>query len=871
MKQLIQLKLTLICTAIILLVAGFTTTAHGQVLPGSNDPSFNTADVTYRAGEGFNGTVYSVIPQPDGKLVMGGEFTSFNGTTTNRVVRLNADGSLDNTFSSGTGFDGFVHAIALQPDGKILVAGGFSSYKGTFSRKIARLNADGSLDESFDIGYGFFNDILSMVLQPDGKVIVGGTFTSINSTARNRIARLNADGSLDTSFNPGQGFNSNVQAMVLQPDGKVVVGGYFSTFNGVSRSRIARLNDDGSLDVTFTVGTGFITSQNSFIRALALQPDGKIVAGGAIAQYNGTNRRMIARINADGSLDNSFNAAIKSGTSVGFNDYVSSITLQSDGKIMVGGEFTAFYGNSSNININRIARLHTNGSLDTSFNPGTGFSHYDDNIYAITILPDSKMIVSGSFWSFNDLPRSRIARLNANGTVDKTFNPATGVSHSVSEMILQPDGKILIEGSFGSYNDVVRNSIARLNADGTLDPSFNLAQGFDNRTSAMILQPDGKIIVGGAFTKFNGIARRNIARLNADGSLDTSFDPGSGFKKDYQDSGVGSLAIQPDGKIVVGGNFTSFNGTARHYIARLNADGSLDASFNPGNGFDGSVYKLALQPDGKIVAVYSSYYLSGSILVRLNEDGSRDNSFYSKKINYTVHSVALQPDGKIIAGGAFTNNYDPIYYRIIRLNANGRQDESFVTGTGFNNDVLTIAQQQDGKIIVGGNFTSFNGTSTNRIARLNDNGTLDTSFDPGTGFDGSVEAVALQPDNKIVVGGGFLSYNGTPRRRIARLYGAEDTPLSTDKAVRKKLDVQVYPNPTSGDINLVFDGSEATTRIVELILYNNIGQPVLQRVITPEQAKAGVKLPTTNFAAGVYHLRVKWNGRTISTQVVLQK
>jgi uncharacterized delta-60 repeat protein len=256
---------------------------------------------------------------------------------------LNSDGSLDTTFDIGSGFNGNVFSIALQSDGKILVGGGFTSYDGTTQNYITRLNSDGSLDTTFDIGIGFNSDVRSITIQSDGKILVGGFFTSYDGTTQNRIARLNSDGSLDTTFDIGTGFNFFVISIALQSDGKIVVGGNFASYDGTTQNRIARLNSDGSLDTSFDIGTGL----NSNVFPIALQSDGKILVGGFFTSYDGVTQNRITRLNPDGSLDTTFDIG------TGFNDSVISIAIQSDGKILVGGNFNIY----DDVTQNRITRL----------------------------------------------------------------------------------------------------------------------------------------------------------------------------------------------------------------------------------------------------------------------------------------------------------------------------------------------------------------------------------------------------------------------------------------------------------------------------------------------------------------------------------
>jgi len=357
-------------------------------------------DITFNPGTGLNGNVQTTTVQADGKIIIGGEFISYNGTARHRIARLNADGSLDATFISGTGANHFVNTTALQADGKIIIGGWFTSYNGTPINHIARLNADGSLDATFNPGTGADSMVTTTALQADGKIIIGGYFTSYNGTTRNGIARLNADGSLDATFNPGTGADSMVTTTALQADGKIIIGGEFIYYNGTARNRIARLNADGSLDATFKSGTG----ANDFVNTTALQADGKIIIGGYFTSYNGTPVNHIAGLNADGSLDASFNPG------TGADNSIETTAVQADGKIIIGGWFTSFNGTSRN----GIARLNAGGSLDTSFNLGTGVDGNFARVETIAVQADGKIIIGGFFTSYNGTARNKIARLNAN-------------------------------------------------------------------------------------------------------------------------------------------------------------------------------------------------------------------------------------------------------------------------------------------------------------------------------------------------------------------------------------------------------------------------------------------------------------------------
>lgn len=738
---------------------------------GEIDTTFNPGDLGFGSGEGFNSDVYSIALQDDEKILVGGYFSSYNGTSRNTIGRLKPDGTLDTTFEVGSGFDDLVNTLAVQSDGKIIVGGGFSWFN-TFPYGMAgvfRLNPDGTGDFSFNLGesgIGMGGIVNSVAIQSDGKIIVGGGFTTYNGLTRNCIVRINTDGYIDTTFDTGTGFDGEVNSVVVQSTGEILVGGTFTSFNGTARNKITRLNTDGTLDTSFEPGSGF----NNPVSSLTVQSDGKILVGGSFSSYNGTSINHFARINLDGTLDTSFG----SGTS--FNNNVTSVAVQNDGKILVGGQFSDYNGTPTN----RIARINSDGTIDNSFSIGTGL---DNEVNSFAIQNDDKIILGGNFDSFDEIPRHKIARLNTDGTNDFEFNPLTGFNNSVWTLALQNDGKVVAGGTFSDFKETTQNRIALLNSDGELNATFDSGTGFSGIGShdvvnSVAVQNDGKTIVGGGFNLFNGTSINRIARLNVDGSLDTSFDIGTGFF-----GYVYAVAVQSDGKIIVGGEFSEYNGTLLNDIARLNTDGTLDTSFDQGTGFNNFVETISIQDDGKIlVGGWFSGFNGTSInkIARLNPNGTLDTSFDpGTGFNERVRSIVILDDGRIVVGGFFTSFNGITQNRVTRLNGNGTRDISFDPGTGFNGWVYSVAVQSDGKIIAAGEFDSYNGISRNNISRLLSDGTLDNSFEIGTGFDRRVYSLVLQSDNKIIAGGNFTSYNGTGRNKIARLHlGCTDVSVS---------------------------------------------------------------------------------------------
>lgn len=691
-----------------IVVGGTFSQAGGQAR--GNIARFNadaSLDATFlSSGVGANGDVFAVLVQPDGKIVICGDFTTVNGTGRNRIARLNSDGTLDFTFlATGSGANITVNSAALQSDGKIVIGGRFSTINGTTRNHIARLNSDGTLDTSFlAVGSGVNGDVFSLALQSDGKAVIGGFFTSVNGTARNGIARLNADGTHDTSFlATGSGVNNSVFAVAIQADDRVVIGGLFTNVNGMERNGAARLNPDGNLDASFqATGSG----ANAPLYALALQADGKIVIGGAFTNFSGTERNGIARLNANGTVDSSF---LASGS--GVNNVVRCSAIQSDGKILIGGAFTTV----NDAVRSGIARLDSTGALDTA---AAGVGRND--VAVVAVQSDGRILIGGSFVSFSGTARNRVARLNGDGTLDTTFLASgSGANGNVFALALQADGKILIGGSFTSVNGTARNRIARLNADGTLDTAFLAAgSGADSSVRKIVVQTDNKILVAGSFTSINGTTRNSIARLNSDGTLDNSF-----LASDTGANGsVLTLAVQSDGKMLIGGDFTIFNGTSRNRCARLNSDGTLDTAFL--SSANDQVFALALQSDGKVLigGLFTTVNnTTRNRIARLNTNGTLDTAFLATAAgaNYSVRAIFVQPDGRIVVGGEF-GNYNGAYRgNIARLQSDSSLDETFINfNSGANSRVSAIALQSDGKVIVGGFFSTVNDVVSGGVARL---------------------------------------------------------------------------------------------------------------------------------------------------------
>ena len=380
-------------------------------------------------GGGFPGA-YSILSVEDGNVLIGGDFTSYNGYPKIRLAKITTRGELFYSFNSGIGFTGQVEGftevdtMALQTDGKYLIGGGFTAYGGTSIQSLCRLNVDGTLDTTFtgstyvySGGPMSLSRVRSVIQQTDGKILVGGGFDLFNGSSQNFIVRLNSDGTKDTSFNIGSGFNGAVTVIKQLSDGKIMVGGNFTTYSGQPYDNLIKLNIDGSIDTSF-INYSFCC--NPPVYSIVEQPNGQILIGGSFNYYDTATVSAygIVRLNSDGSIDTVF----RDNFTIGFvqpPDEWINLALQSDGKIVAVGDFTNYrYSGGTNVTSNRIARFNSNGTLDTTFT-GATLNGFNSTVWGILIRPTNKYLLVGQFTEYSGQSNNRIIELFNDGTIDR--------------------------------------------------------------------------------------------------------------------------------------------------------------------------------------------------------------------------------------------------------------------------------------------------------------------------------------------------------------------------------------------------------------------------------------------------------------------
>ncbi|TCN57535.1 T9SS C-terminal target domain-containing protein [Flavobacterium circumlabens] len=795
--------------------------------------------------------------QPDGKIVLVGNSCSYklyndkNEVKGNNILRLNKDLSLDETFKTGLGFSSSPSGLAIQPDGKILVSGSFTTYDGKPIAKIIRLNADGSIDNTFNLSDKGFNAftitiIRSIKIQPDGKILISGVFdVSIYQKFYGRnMLRLNADGSVDKTFQPGSGYPYDIFKFELHTDGKIVRV-YQNTYNKETSYRIDRLNSDGTIDSGFTAIEGFggICSANTvgynsmYDCKLAIQKDGKILFGGCYTTFKYIGTSGFMRFNTDGSKDLSFKYVVPGFPMATVKDFIfltndkilksdltlinndgsidntivakldansnsNKILLCPDNKLLICTEnIVNFTGGSTYFN--RFVKLDlTTSEINAKEQPTTFYGGND-----ILEKPNGDILVLGnSKTAFNTKYHDGIKLLSKNGKLSKNknlyqnvFTSSKSEKNTFRKGIVQPDGKVILY----KIESTGLSVLVRYNDDFTIDTSFS-APLYIGRIYNLILLADGKILV----TSDN---QESLIRLNSDGSKDLTFASTKGF-----DNLCYTSAVQKDGKIIVAGNFTSFNEIKTNRIARFNSDGTFDNTFHPDENLTGFIYTTGLQSDGKIIIAgqlnFNAITEKACVLKRLNIDGSTDESFTQYNSTYVAHLVRgmeIQSNDQIIL---FTNRNSTTDYQI------------------------------------------------NDFKRLEKNGEIDNTFDSGEGFDGNISAIKIQKDGKLLVTGSFVKYKSSWSNGTVRLLGTKSTLDTPDYFLNKgNSNFVLFPNPVKDVLNISSDENQS---IKSIQIYNTLGQSVLDT----KNIKTFSNINVSELNKGIYFVKINSDKGTVTNK-----
>jgi uncharacterized delta-60 repeat protein len=562
------------------------------------------------------------------------------------TLRFNADGTQDSSYSLQTPGTQF----AVDSTGRIVVLGS----------ALTQCDPNGSTNF---VLYGNGSQVQGFIIQPDNRVVLWGGLLTFGSTTLPGIARVNTDGTLDTSFNPGFGISSgSISAVAVQAGGKLLVIGSFSSFDNVTVPGFVRLNTDGTVDSTFQ--PQLVTGGEFISRAQNILP----LSNGTILVWDEINLRLQI-LNADGSLNTFLGTTTGGSTNIyGTNGNVDALAQQPDGKLLVAGSFYTFAGQP----VLNLFRLNTDGTVDNTFDPSATIANLVQNTPSSIEIKSLALASGGQIYiGFG----SNVLRLLPNGAPDLTFTPGPSIPGSIVAVAQAANGRIIVAGNFIAVGGVQRLGLAALLADGTVDPSFVPSAGVNwtqpplsqsgSQSASLAPLADGSVLLSGTFSGIGGVGQSGAVHILSDGTLDSAFSPTLNAG-----GSIGAVAGLPGGLWVVGGSFTSINGSSRGNLAAFSSATQLDPSFGvvDVSGLNGKATVLQARPSGGLY-VGGSFSLVGSSraesLVALNSDGTLDSSFVPP--NSTGSPLALAPmaDGRLMVSNGTT---------LQRLTASGTLD-----------------------------------------------------------------------------------------------------------------------------------------------------------------------------------------------------
>lgn len=852
----------------LLLWIGLLGNATAQTL----DPAFHIPEIYGEAN------VVDAAQMPSGQYVVAGSLTRANGQASAGLARFNAAGVTDQTFRQNlSGATVQVEKVYPMANGQLLVQGDYTA--GTIQRRyLFRLNADGTLDPAFNLalpGAGMLPNVMQAVVQPDGRVLVLGLYLSGNSNEFD-VFRVLSNGSRDPSFAVAPTTFSQDLLMALQTDGKIVLGGSLTAVNGIRYPFFARLNTDGSTDTSYQPAA--YTNARLYINSIALDANNALLVGGPGINVINGQAAPLFRMLSTGAFDPTFACP----ASLLGRD-CSQVSVHTNGRISV---LLSTYSSVTNLAYSfdkQLLQLQASGAVDASFQQGTG---PDNVLIGVRSVANGTVLTWGYLNNYAGQRRT-VAMLQPTGSLDAGFAPLLQNVGSIQKIVRQADGKLVVTGRFNSIDGHMTDRVARLLANGQPEASFAWRQPSSAswETTALAVQADGRVLLAGNSYSSNSFTATStpivplFTRLTTTGQPDASFAPvltanpsASSYYTTYR---INLLAEQASGQLVVGGFFVDAAGKPN--LTRLNANGSVDPSFTPAAAQPAIHYGVA-QADGNLICVVAGVAPAPKTIQRVLSSGTPDPAFsYIPTTNAyeDLQRVAQVPStGGYIVGGVL----DRAGQVLARVSATGAAVAGFATPfqpivspVVPESGVNAVAVQSNGKIMVGGALRQGYPYTTpaTLLARLEANGQLDPTFDPG--FIAAVVAnsqplysqyevadVLVQPDGALVVGGYFLRAGTQPVTGLVRIMAAGALSVRPSTVAR----TEVWPIPAQALLNLKLD---AAARPRQVTLFDALGKAVL----TQPTAQSELTLDITTLARGLYVLRVDYSSGPVTRRIAI--
>ena len=702
-----------------------------------------------------------------------------------------------------------------------------------------------------------------LLVQPDGKVVLAGQLVQVAGQPASGLTRLNTDGTLDAAFQQATTANGGFQLgsvyapsgpavsfVVQQPDGKLLVGGDFATVQGHYQPRLARLLPTGEVDATFVADT----SPNYTPAAAALLPNGSILVSGLSRVLAASNQPLV-RLSATGVFDRTFVVSALPVLEPMMAAIMSSgaLQVQPDGRVLVALRISSVGGPMF------IARFTPTGSLDPTWT--VPFYRDFSPPSSMQLLPNGQVLTGCYRRRYGSALAGQRSTgvLNADGSYDASFAPALRMQGTAT-VALQADGKLIVGGDFVEINGHAAANLARLNSDGTVDGAFtdNCPAVGPGEVRQVLVQPDGKILAGGIFTAVAGQPHEGVVRLLPTGLPDPGFQSPIASTPLGGTTDIYRLALQADGNLLVNGQMlvpaAGSPNFGQQLIRLLGTTGAVDA------GFQAAVQApLALlpRPDGTLIAAVGTGFTSGTPpaapVVRMLADGSLDPAFETNVTGLInrVFCLAAYPDGRLLAGGTF-NGFGTAgaASTVVRLLPNGSPDPSFLPNLGNAASARQLLFQPNGRLLVAGTFPQTGGTTPKVLVRLLANGLYDTGFSvPLTSYLPST-ALLVQPNGAIVLSGPFFTSTGNTPVALARLLDANVLAMAGSQSQSL---TAAYPVPAHGWLHLRLD---AASQPQQVQLLDGLGRCVRSWPVAP--AAELLTLDTNALPTGPYLLRVQY-------------
>ena len=714
----------------------------------------------------------------DGSIYVGGNRSVFSDGIVDSVFRLRPDGSLDEGFKLGVELSGTVSCISILPD-HIFVAGYFHASENEELRveHLAKIRLDGSVDGSFDIGIGPEGAVRVILPIDDGSLLVGGEFSRFNNTRVGPLVKILSDGSVDPEFVSELGTDPFLQSLGHQEAGGVIVGGYFNRLHGRDMSYLARLNSNGSLD------SEWVPTLNGPVSQIQVAKDDAIYISGEFSSVDGQERPGLARLRPDGSLDLDFvlGDGIRN---------VRKLLLRDNGTLIVSGSFDQYEG----VSVLGMIGLDSNGRVSDSFSSLLGLPRWSLDIHEFVVDREGRLIVSGYVNNDEGMTHSSVLRLST----DDLERTTIGFLKDDHQVLESQSGLDVVLSRIGDLSD---ESQVRWTVEGLVGlPGGNFSeqqgvavfQSLERRQTIRLEVFDDALAESDEWVTVHleamsegdavGVSDVLVRVLDNDriGSLNDSFWTkitrhygryGWGFRGGYEDDsflfldsdyyndslGVGDvdqIFVRGNDQVLIRGRFDFVNDQEVQNIALLNSDGSLNTSFRDAlNASD--LRWIEVQSSGKIVALGAEP--DGSVLFRLNEDGSLDERFASV-LDEDIEGVAgfrLLSDDRILIWGNFTSFRDEMKYGLAMLSPDGESDESFLTELTSLTELTQAVVLPGNRILISGSLRFEQLGRPVFLAQLTSSGQLDPDYDLASGPNRNVNSIGQTDGDHFYISGDF--------------------------------------------------------------------------------------------------------------------